>query len=116
MSLIGIVLCMITVSVHLCYRFIRISDVGIGMLLSLTNALLLVFTLLWSLMGVLELRILLKAYKNTKNELYDERLNKDKNMAELRRNKFYMSINISYLIIIMCQFVYVIFNWDEVNI
>lgn len=86
------------------------------MLLSLTDALLLVFTLLWSLMGVLELRILLKAYKNTKNELYDERLNKDKNMAELRRNKFYMSINISYLIIIICQFVYVIFNWDEVNI
>lgn len=36
------------------------------MLLSLVNALLLVFTLLWSLMGIIEFGILLKSYKDIK--------------------------------------------------
>lgn len=109
-------LCITTLAVHLCYRFIRITDVGMGMLLSLANALLLVFTLLWGLMGILELRILLKAYKNTKNRLYNERVNKDDYRTELRRHKYSLTINISYLVMILCQFGYVIYNWDEVNI
>ncbi len=103
---------MITVGVHLSYRFIKITDLGVGMLLSLANALLLVFTLLWGLMGILEFRMLLKAYKNAKNKLYCEGLNTDDFITDIRKYKYKFAINISYLIIILCQSVYVIYNWD----
>lgn len=116
MSLIGLALCTITVAVHFSYRFIRIKDVGVGMFLSLTNALLLVFTLLWGLMGIMEFRMLLKAYKNTKNKLKLDGINKEEFINELKRYKTNLSINSSYLVLVMCQLVYVICNWDEVNI
>lgn len=107
---------MITVAVHFSYRFIRIEDVGVGMFLSLTNALLLVFTMLWALLGIMEFRMLLKAFNNTKNNLKLNGINKEELINELKRYKTKFSINISYLVLVICQLGYVIYNWDEVNI
>ncbi|MNP35761.1 hypothetical protein D3C76_1291090 [compost metagenome] len=94
----------------------RITDVGIGMLMSLASALLLMFTLLWGLMGIIEFRILLKAYKNTKNKLSNGEINKGNYGTELRRHKYNLTINIAYLIMMMIQLGYVIYNWDELNL
>lgn len=92
------------------------SDVGIAMLLSLVNALLLVFTLIWSLMGIIELRILLRIHKNIKTRFEIGSIDKDGYMNNSKRLKFCFTINMSYLVIILCQLGYVIYNWDEVNI
>jgi hypothetical protein len=114
LSLIGLGLFIITLAVHLSFRFVRISDVGIGMMLSLANALMLIFTLLWSVMGIIEFRILLKSRNGIKDKLDTGRINEYKNIS--RRHKFYLTINISYLVIVIFQLGYVIYNWDEVNI
>lgn len=105
-SLIGMGLVILTLAVHFSYRFAeaRSNDVGLGMMLSLANALFLVFTLLWSVLGILEFRILLKSYQKTKKEM---------NQAIHKRN---LTISISYLIMILIQFLYLICNWDEVNV
>jgi hypothetical protein len=116
LSLIGLLLFIITLAVHLCFRFVRISDVGIGMMLSLANALMLIFTLLWSVMGIIEFRILLKSRKGIKDTLDTGRIIKDEYKNISRRHKFYLTINISYLVIVIFQLGYVIYNWDEVNI
>ena len=116
LSFIGIGIFLITLTVHLCYRFATISDVGIGMLLSLANAVLLFFTLLWSVMGIIEFRTLIKSHKRMKNKLDAGRINLDEYKNKSRRNKVCFTINIVYLVIILCQLVYVIINWDEVNV
>jgi hypothetical protein len=116
LSVIGLGLFIITIAVHLCFRFIRISDVGIGMMLSLVNALMLVFTLLWSVMGIIELCILLKSRKGIKDKLDAGRINIDEYKNKSRRHKSCLTINISYLVIVIFQLGYVIYNWDEVNI
>ena len=100
----------------MCYRFIRISDVGIGILLSLANALLLVFTLLWGVMGIIEFRKLIVSYKSIEKHLNTGKINKDEYITNSRRHKVYFMINISYLVTVICQLVYVIYNWDEVNV
>ncbi len=86
------------------------------MLLSLANALLLVFTLIWSLMGIIELRILLRLHKNIKTRFEIGSYDKDEYMNKSKRLKFCFTINMSYLFIILCQLGYVIYNLDEVNI
>jgi len=116
LSFIGLGLFIITLAVHLCYKFIRISDVGIGTLLSLANALLLIFTLLWSVMGIIEFRILLKSNKKIKDKLDIGRMNQDEYKNKSRRHKVCLTINISYIVIILFQLGFVIYNWDEVNI
>ncbi|ANE45353.1 hypothetical protein SY83_02305 [Paenibacillus swuensis] len=86
------------------------------MLLSLANALLLVFTLLWSLMGIIEFLELMKVNRNLKFKLKNEMITGSEHKILLRRHKLNLSINISYLFIVLCQLSYVIGNWDEVNI
>lgn len=116
LSFIGLSFFAITLIANLCFRFIRTSDVGIGMLLSLANALLLVFTLMWSLMGIIELRKLLRLHKNIKTRFEIGSIDKDEYMNKSKRLKFCFTINMSYLAMILCQLVYVIYNWDEVNV
>ncbi|TMV43029.1 hypothetical protein FE783_36575 [Paenibacillus mesophilus] len=116
LSLIGFGLFIVTLVIHLCFRFVRTSDVGVDMLLSLADALLLVITLLWSVMGIIELRILLKSHGGIKDKLDNGRINKDEYKNISRRHKFCFTINISYLVIILFQLGYVIFNWYEVNV
>lgn len=115
-SITGFILFAITASIHLCYRFIQISDVGIGILLSLANALLLIFTMLWGLLGALEFKKLRAFSKRIKNQFNTGKINKDKYRTDARRNAVYFTINICYLVTVLCQLVYVIYNWDEVNV
>ena len=86
------------------------------MLLSLANALLLFFTMTWSFMGIVELRILIKSYKKIKTGFESGSIDKVEFFNKTRSYKFCFIVNISYLFIILCQLVYVILNWDEVNI
>ncbi|RKP55557.1 hypothetical protein D7Z26_10380 [Cohnella endophytica] len=105
-----------TLLIHLIYKFIKITDVGVGMLLSLLNALLLVFTLLWSVMGIIEFSLLMKSHTIIRNSFRNNEIHNFEYKIKLRRQKIYLSVNVGYLIIIICQFGYVIKNWDEVNI
>lgn len=84
--------------------------------MSLANALLLVFTLLWVVMGIIEFRRLKASYKKIKKYLNKGKINKDEYITNIRRQKVYFMVNISYLVTVICQLGYVIFNWDEVNV
>jgi len=86
------------------------------MLLSIANALFLVFTLLWSVMGVFELCMLFELNKHIKIEINNGRIHHNEYVSKSNRLKYCFTINISYLLIILCQLSYVIFNWDEVEI
>lgn len=86
------------------------------MMLSLANALMLVFTLLWSVMGVIELRNLLKLRKEIKEDLDAGTITNEEYQNIIKPLKFGLTINVSYLVVITCQFIYVIYNWDEVNV
>jgi len=110
-SYIGLGLFVITLSAHLFSL-----DMGTMMLLSLVNAILLLFTLLWSVMGLIELRILLKSNKNTKAEFNNGLINHDEYLCKSKRLKFCFTINVSYLFLVLCQLSYIIFNWNEVDI
>jgi hypothetical protein len=50
-SITGLGLFSLTLVVHICFKSIRTMDVGMGILLSLANAVLLVFTLIWGVLG-----------------------------------------------------------------
>ncbi|RXZ77459.1 hypothetical protein EBB07_31340 [Paenibacillaceae bacterium] len=115
-SFIGLGLFIITLAVHLCFRLSRTSDVGIAMLLSLANSLLLIFTLLWSVMGIIEFRTILKAHKKIKYKLNSGEIYKVEYKKKAKKYKAYLTINVIYLAIILCQLGYVIYNWDEVNV
>lgn len=67
-------------------------------------------------MGIIEFRMLLKSYKDIRNRLFDGRINKNEYITESKKHKYKLSISISYLVVILCQLGYVIYNWDEVNI
>ncbi|RED66138.1 hypothetical protein DFP95_101636 [Cohnella lupini] len=86
------------------------------MMLSLANALLLILTLLWSVMGIIEFRILMRSRKDIKAKFDNGRINKDEYTNISKRHKFNLAINISYLLIVTSQLGYVINNWNEVNI
>lgn len=106
----------ITAIVHLCFKFARTSDVGLGILFSLVNALCLVFSLLWGLMGMFELVKLLRLQMNNKRKFKKGIIHKDEYKKESRRLYYCFSINISYLVFFLCQLVYVIYNFDEINV
>lgn len=93
-----------------------IADVGVGIIMSLANSQFLIFTLLWSVMGAIELRKLLRLLKKNRKDLIANRITKEEFRNIMRTLKVYLTINISYLLIITCQFIYLIYNWDEVNV
>jgi len=115
-SYVGLGLAVITLTAHICFKLMRIADAGTGMLLSLANALLLVFTLLWSVMGFIELHTLLKFNKCTKAEFNNGHTHHDEYVKKSTRLKYCFTINVSYLLLVLCQLGYVIFNWDEVDV
>jgi len=115
-SYVGLGFSVITLVAHVCFKLVRITDVGTGMLLSLANALLLFFTLLWSLMGFFELHMLLTFNRSTKAEFNHGHIHHDEYVRKSNRLKYCFAINLSYLLLVLCQLGYVIFNWEEVDI
>lgn len=116
LSYVGLCLVTITAVAHLCFKLARTSDVGLSILLSLVNALCLVFTLLWGIMGIFELVKLLKLQMNNKRQFKNGSMHKDDYMNKSKRLYYCLFINVSYLVFFLCQLVYVIYNFDEVNV
>ena len=73
------------------------------MLMSLANALMLVFTLLWSVMGIIELRNLLKLHKGIKEDLDTGTITNQEYKNLIRALRFSLTTNVSYLVVVTCQ-------------
>lgn len=85
-------------------------DEGSLMLLSVANAVLLVYPLAWGVFAIIEFYILGKEKQKIKFRL--ERGKKE----QIKKLKTSLGINISYIVILLFQLGYVIINWGEVNI
>lgn len=120
LSYIGFGLVALTIMVHLSFRWgiEQEWDMGSLMLLSVVNAMSLLFTLIWGVFGVLEFAMLWKRKQRIK--LRQERgmieIDEDEHIKQIKNLKRSMIINISYIVFLLCQLVYVIFNWDEIDI
>ncbi|MBO3286247.1 hypothetical protein MKY98_17640 [Paenibacillus sp. FSL M8-0228] len=112
-SIIGLGLFSLTLVVHICFRSIRTMDVGMGILLSLVNAVFLVFTLLWGVLGAVEFSRLMSWREKIKKREVNEEVDLHKYKKKI---KIYLCINVIYLLLVICQLGYVIYRWDEVNV
>lgn len=115
-SSIGLIIFALTFTMNMVFKYSRTSDVGIAMLLSLVNAVLLFFTLLWVVLGIIELKLFVKSYKDLRNRTEFSDLGKDEYNKKIRRLRLCFLVNLCYLVVFICQLGYVIFNWDEINI
>lgn len=117
LSINGLSLFSITVVVNLCFRFSTTSDVGLAILLSVANALFLLYTLPWSLMGLVELRRLLGFNRELKFKFSNGKIGEEEYKNRAKSLTICFTVNISYLIMILFQLGYVIYFWnDELNI
>ncbi|PIH60037.1 hypothetical protein [Paenibacillus sp. LK1] len=116
LSFIGFGLIIMTLVINLIFKYGRGLDEGSLMLLSVANAVSLVFTLVWGLFGIIELYLLLISNKKLKSRLDTGRIGKEEYMKLAKNHKFSFVVNISYLVMFLFQLAYVIMNWDEVNI
>ncbi|MEJ3718156.1 hypothetical protein WGM54_09080 [Paenibacillus polymyxa] len=113
-SVIGLGLFSLSLVVHICFKSIRtMDDVGMGILLSLVNAIFLVFPLLWGVLGAVEFSRIMSWSEKIKEREVNEEVDLDKYKKKI---KIYLCINVIYLLLVICQLGYVIYRWDEVNI
>lgn len=114
LSLIGFFLFILTLFVN--FAFSLAKEPGSKMVLSVFSAILLVFTLLWGLMGIIEFISLIKKTYRIKNAYENDQIDSE----EYRRGKNSLNIcfliNIGYLVIVTFQLFYVISNWDKLNV
>jgi len=113
-SLIGYCLFVITLLINIVFRIV--SDTGLKIILSTFSALFLIFTTIWLVMGLIELKTLIKTAINFKRKLNNNEINNDMYSNKIRRLKKCFMVNISYIVLILLQIGYVIFNWEELNI
>lgn len=113
-SIIGFGLVLITSLVKI--GFGVATDIGLQIILSTFTAILLLFTSMWSVMGLLELKTLIKAKKKINKELINEVIDKDTFRVKFARIKLCFIINISYIVTVLLQIGYVILNFEEINI
>ncbi|WP_145412228.1 hypothetical protein [Paenibacillus xylanexedens] len=118
LSYIGFGLVVMTVMVNLIFKWgiEQRWDMGSLMLLSLANALSLLFTLVWGIFGVLEFATLRKQRYRIKLRAGRGAIDPEEQEKQIRILKRSMIINISYIVILLCQLGYVILNWDEIDI
>lgn len=114
LSLIGFCLFFVTVMVYTAFQLT--TDPGSKMLLSSFSAILILFTLLWGIMGVVEFFTLMKKTNRVKAEYQNERIGRE----EYRKISSSLTVcyvtNVSYLVIVSFQFWYVISHWDTLNL
>lgn len=118
LSYIGYGLAALTIMVHFSFRWgiEQGWDMGILMLLSLFNAASLLFTLFWGVFGVLEFALIWKQNQRINFKVRRGAIDAEEHAKQIRNVKRSMIINISYLVILLCQLGYVILNWDEIDI
>lgn len=118
LSFIGFGLVILTLSVHISFKLgiEKGLEEGSLMLLSVANAVLLVYPLAWGVFAVLEFYMLWKEKQKLKSKLERGKMNKEEYLDQIKKVKTSLGINISYIVILLFQLGYVIVNWDEVNI
>lgn len=89
---------------------------GVLLLLSVSNAGLMMFTLLWGVFGIIELNLISKIKKRLQSRLHHGRISAEEYKNSEKSIKFSLVIAIGYLVLILIQIGYVILNWDEINI
>ncbi|MDQ0170614.1 hypothetical protein J2T19_002056 [Paenibacillus tundrae] len=115
-SYIGIGFFILTFIVNLSFKYSTTSDVGVLLLLSVSNAGLMMFTLLWGVFGIIELNLISKTKKTLQSRLHHRRINAEEYRIGQKSIRFSLVIAIGYLVLILIQVGYVILNWDEINI
>ncbi|GIP18145.1 hypothetical protein J40TS1_37870 [Paenibacillus montaniterrae] len=113
-SLIGYCLVIITLLINIAFRIV--SDIGLKIILSTFSSLFLILTTIWLVMGVIELLTLIKTALSLKKKLSRDEIENDVYRNRFRRLKKFLIINIGYIVLILLQIVYVIFNWEKLNI
>ncbi|RPK29555.1 hypothetical protein [Paenibacillus xylanexedens] len=118
LSFIGFGLVILTLSVNVSFKLgiEKGLDEGSLMLLSVANAVLLIYTLVWGVFGVIEFMLLWKEKQKMKSKLERGKMNKEEFWDQTKRVKTSLGINISYIVILLFQIGYVIINWDEVDV
>ncbi|MFJ2045463.1 hypothetical protein ACIOBL_17805 [Paenibacillus taichungensis] len=118
LSFIGFGLVILTLSVNVSFKvgIERGLDEGSLMLLSVANAVLLVYPLAWGVFAVLEFYMLWKEKQKIKSKLERGKMNKEEYLYQIKKAKTSLAINISYIVILLFQLGYVIINWDEVDV
>ncbi|OME99323.1 hypothetical protein BK124_06880 [Paenibacillus amylolyticus] len=118
LSFIGFGLVILTLSVHISFKLgiEKGLEEGSLMLLSVANAVLLVYPLAWGVFAILEFYMFWKEKQNMKSKLERGKMNKEDYLDQIKKVKTSLGINISYIVILLFQLGYVIINWDEVNV
>jgi len=118
LSFIGFGLVILTLSVNVSFKvgIEKGLDEGSLMLLSVANAVLLVYPLAWGVFAVLEFYMLWKEKQKIKSKLERGKMNKEEYLYQIKKAKTSLAINISYIVILLFQLGYVIINWDEVDV
>ncbi|MDP9701485.1 hypothetical protein J2T16_004427 [Paenibacillus intestini] len=118
LSYIGFGLIALTIMVNLIFKWgiEQGWDMGSLMLLSVVNAMSLLFTLVWGAFGVLEFVMLRKQKQRIGWRAGRGAIDSEEHEKQSRNLKRSMIINISYIVILLCQLGYVILNWDEIDI
>ncbi|MCG7379135.1 hypothetical protein MH215_19145 [Paenibacillus sp. ACRSA] len=84
--------------------------------MSVSNAVLLMCTLLWAVFGIIELHLIMKTKNRLQSRLHHDTVSTAEYKISQKSIKFSLVIGISYLVLIVIQIGYVILNWDEINI
>ncbi|BFT70745.1 hypothetical protein [Paenibacillus sp. P36] len=114
LSLIGFCILIFTILVNIAFRLAK--DPGSKMLLSTFSAVFLVFTLLWGIMGGIELMTLIKKTNRMKADYKNEQISREEYRRGINSLIVCFLVNVSYLIIFSFQLWYVICNWDMLNV
>jgi len=119
LSTIGLLLFAITLTVNVSFkhaiRYANTSE-GIAMLLSVANAVLLLFTLLWGVIAVMELMVFIRSYNSLRERTDSGRIGHAEYRKQARRLKVCFAANAGYLSVFTCQLAYVLLNWNEINV
>ena len=114
LSFIGFCLFIFTILVNIAFSLA--TEPGSKMILSTFSAILLVFTLLWGLMGVIELISLIKKTYRIKNAYKNEQIGREEYRGGINILNVCFLVNVSYLVLVSFQLWYVISNWDMLNV
>ncbi|GIO08947.1 hypothetical protein J31TS6_49750 [Brevibacillus reuszeri] len=113
-SIIGICLFIFTIFINNVFELT--TDSGTEIILSTFSPLLLMFTLLWGLMGVIELITLIIKTSRLKTDFKSGLIISEDYQKGSNSLKLCYLINVCYLVLISFQFDYVLSNWDKLNV
>ena len=114
LSLVGLSFILLILLINIFFRFAK--NEGILFLLSVLNAILLITTLLWGVMGFIELRSILKRRVSLNIKHRNKQIEWEVFSKEIKRIRASLIVNICYLAVFFIQLIYVITHWDNLNI